>query len=265
MIEIARVTGLATIQDGGRPGYMHEGVPHGGALVPELLARANGAAQNGPGEAAIEAFGPISLVAHDTVIVGLDDGEDRALAAGERLDLGSPTGVRVRYVAVRGAFDVPRVLGSKSTLLVAGIGGHEGRALRRGDLLRIGHATMEDAVIPEDEDVGSIRVIPGPDLAWFASSALERLFGEPFTISPASDRTGTRLEGAPLPRIGADVLPSAPMIPGAIEVTAEGHPIVLGPDHPTTGGYPVLACVISRDFGRIMRVPVGSMVRFAPR
>jgi biotin-dependent carboxylase-like uncharacterized protein len=262
VIELARVTGLATVQDGGRPGHMHEGVPHGGALVPELLARANAAAQNGPGEAAIEAFGPIALVAKIPVVLGLDDGEDRALAPGERIDLGPPVGARVRYVAVRGAFDVPRVLGSRSTLLLAGIGGHEGRALKKGDVLRVGDAVPEDPVLPEGDDAGAIRVVPGPDLAWFAPGALERLFGSSFTISPASDRTGTRLEGPPIPRVGGDEHPSAPMIRGAIEVTVEGRAIVLGPDHPTTGGYPVIACVIARDFGRIMRIPVGGLVRF---
>jgi len=264
MIEIARVTGLATIQDGGRPGHMHEGVPHGGALVPELLARANAAAQNGPSEAAIEAFGPISLVARAAAIVGLDDGEDRALAPGERLDLGAPAGARVRYVAIRGAFDVPRVLGSKSTLLVAGIGGLEGRALHKGDVLRAGDAIEEDPVLAESDDAGAIRVVPGPDLACFGPDAIERLFAEAFTIAPASDRVGTRVDGPRLPRIGDDTLPSAPMVRGAIEVTADGRPIVLGPDHPTTGGYPVLACVICRDFGRLMRIPLGGLVRFAP-
>jgi biotin-dependent carboxylase-like uncharacterized protein len=264
MIEIVRVSGLATIQDGGRPGHMHEGVPHGGALVPELLGRANAAAQNGPGEAAIEAFGPISLVARAPVVLGLDDGEDRALAAGERIDLGAPEGSRVRYVAVRGAFDVPRVLGSRSTLLVAGLGGLDGRALRKGDVLRPGDATIEDPVLPQADDIGPIRVVPGPDLACFAGGALERFFAEPFAISSASDRTGTRLEGPPLARLGDDGRPSTPMVRGAVEVTAEGRAIVLGPDHPTTGGYPVLACVIGRDFGRIMRVPLGSVVRFAP-
>jgi allophanate hydrolase subunit 2 len=203
-------------------------------------------------------------VAHAPVVLGFDNGQDRALATGETLKIDAPVAARVRYVAVRGAFDVPRVLGSKSTLLVAHLGGFEGRPLKRGDRLRVGSATIEDPVLPPTDDTGTIRVVTGPDLAHFAGDALDQLFAEPFTISPTSDRTGTRLDGPALPRIGDDVLPSMPMVRGAIEITADGRAIVLGPDHPTTGGYPVIACVITKDFGRIMRARLGTHVRFAP-
>lgn len=263
MIEIVKVSGLATIQDGGRPGLMHTGVPRSGAMVRELLARANGAARNAPDEAAIEAFGAISLVAHEGALVGLDDAGARRLRPGERLDLPAPSDARVRYVAVRGGFDVPRVLGARATLIVAGIGGHEGRALRAGDRVPVGTASAAGPLSLRPARTGPIRVVPGPDDDAFEPDALARLLEEGFTIAAASDRTGTRLDG---PTIAARPAPSAasgPMVRGAIEITPDGQPIVLGPDHPTTGGYPVIACVIRADLGRFMRIPVGGEVRFA--
>jgi biotin-dependent carboxylase-like uncharacterized protein len=262
MIELTKVVGLATIQDGGRPGFMHAGIPQGGALVPELLARANGSVQNAPFEAAIEVLGAITVVARTRVTIGTDDGTAIVLDRGAQTEIATPRNARVRYLAIRGAFDVPLVLGSKATLLVAGLGGLDGRALRKGDVLVAGDAIFEDPVLPVAEEIGKIRVIPGPDLEAFDPNALERLLGEPFTISTASDRSGTRLVGQPLLRANEDTMVTRPMVRGAIEVTAGGEAIVLGPDHPTTGGYPVLACVTTRDFGRLMRMPLGGTVRF---
>lgn len=263
MIEIARVTGLATIQDTGRPGWMHAGVPHGGAMVPELLARANVAAENADDEAAIEAFGAIALVAHAPVTVGLGDGSAHALGPGEPLDVPAPRDARVTYIAMRGGIDVPRVLGGRGTLLVAGIGGHEGRALRSGDVLRVGSSGRKDPRPLLPTSAGPIRVIMGPDIECFPNNAIDRLFAEPFTISPASDRTGTRLSKPRLAVRSAGALASMPMVRGAIEVTPEGQLIVMGPDHPTTGGYPVIGCIVTRDFGRFMALPLGREVRFS--
>jgi allophanate hydrolase subunit 2 len=104
--------------------------------------------------------------------------------------------------------------------------------------------------------------VVGPDDARFSPEALHVLLGEPFSLSPSSDRTGSRLVGPPLPRLDADDLASAPMVAGAIEVPASGDPIVLGPDHPTTGGYPVLAVIVRADLGRFHARPVGATIRF---
>src|SRR5579884_672456 len=136
VLDVASVAGLAAVQDGGRPGRMHEGVPPGGALVPELLARANLAVGNGPTDAAIEVFGALTVAARAPVVVATDDGLARPLAPGEPWTVACGR-ARVRYLAVRGGLDVPLVLGGRGTLLVAGIGGHEGRPLRRGDALRV--------------------------------------------------------------------------------------------------------------------------------
>ncbi|HEX8789330.1 MAG TPA: biotin-dependent carboxyltransferase family protein [Polyangiaceae bacterium] len=262
LLVVTRIAGVATVQDGGRPGRAHQGVPPGGALVPELLARANAAVRNARGAAAIESFGSLTLEARAEVRVASDDGVAHTLAAGASLTMASD-GVRVRYVAVRGGIDVPEVLGGRGTLLVASLGGHEGRALRRGDALRAGDAAAVDAPMPDPPDRSArVRVIPGPDGARFPAEALELLVSSTFLVEARSDRVGIRLSGPSLPRLGSDSGVSSPMVRGAIQVPPSGMPVVLGPDHPTTGGYPVLATVITADFGSLAARPPGARVRF---
>lgn len=266
MITVVAVTGLATVQDGGRPGHMHEGVPPGGPLVPELLARANAAVGNEEGEAGLELLGALTLAAPEGTVVASDDGVAVELRARERWTVRGEGG-RVRYVAVRGGIAVPRVLGGRGTLLGAGLGGHEGRALRRGDGLPVGDAgSAQHRRPPAAPDLeAAIRVVPGPDLERFDASALAVLLASEFRVDPRSDRVGTRLSGPVLPRVGddpGDLGPSCPMVRGAIQVPPSGAPIVMGPDHPTTGGYPVLATVVVASLGALGARPVAGVVRF---
>jgi allophanate hydrolase subunit 2 len=265
-IEVARVAGVATVQDAGRPGRMHEGIPAGGALVPEQLARANEAASNGRDAAVLEIVGSIALTARGaSLTLADDDGSVHVVPEGDTVAFDASRTLRVRYVAVRGGLDVPRVLGGRGTLLVASLGGHEGRVLRRGDRIAVGDEPLAptpprplDAI---DLDL-PIRIRLGPDLARFEAAAAQVLTAHPFALSPSSDRTGSRLVGPRLFRVDADDGRSAPMVHGAIEVTAKGDAIVLGPDHPTTGGYPILAVVVRADLGRFHARPIGVPVRF---
>jgi 5-oxoprolinase (ATP-hydrolysing) subunit C len=262
VIEIVAVHGLATIQDAGRPGHMHEGVPPGGALAPELLARANAGVRNGTGEAAIEVLGTLTISARADMCVASEEGASRSLRAGDTWTL-PRGGTRVRYLAVRGGIDVPWVLGGRGTLLVAGLGGHAGRALRKTDRLRVGASAPTDTLPPELPDESApIRLVAGPDLDRFEQCALDVLVGSTFEVSERSDRVGTRLVGPPIARVGDDLAPSAPMVRGAIQVPASGEAIVLGPDHPTMGGYPVLATALRADVGALMARRVGAVVRF---
>jgi 5-oxoprolinase (ATP-hydrolysing) subunit C len=275
MIRVLAVRGLATVQDAGRPGRMHQGVPSGGALVAEQLALANEAVGNAPGEAGIEVFGAIRLAADEPVLVADDGSGARRLEPGEAWSVAC-AGARVRYLAVRGGIDVLRVLGGRGTLLSGGFGGHEGRPLQRGDALRVGQvpqvpsasrglssAGARVAAIRALDGTGAIRVVPGPDAERFAPDALDVLLGSPFEVAVQSDRVGVRLRGPLLPRADGDATISAPMVRGAIQVPPSGEPIVLGPDHPTTGGYPVLATVVRADFGALMARPLGTSVRFS--
>jgi allophanate hydrolase subunit 2 len=266
MILVAALAGVVTVQDGGRPGRMHEGVPPGGALVPELLARANAAVRNAAGEAALEIVGAVTLRAEERPeLVASDAGDARTLAPGETCTVECGP-ARVRYAAVRGGLDVPLVLGGRGTLLAASLGGLEGRALRRGDRMASRGEPPCEPVEPPAPPAPEARVLvlAGPDLDRFAPGALEVLVSSLFVVDARSDRAGVRLVGPPLPRIGPDTGVSAPMVRGAIQVPAAG-PIVLGPDHPTTGGYPVLATVCRSSLGALFSRPPGSAIRFALR
>ncbi len=265
-LSVVSVAGPVLVQDAGRPGRMHEGIPPGGALVPELLAAANRALGNAPGEAALEIAGGCRLAAEgEALLLSLDGAPPQPLAPGGAREIG-PGPALVRYLAVRGGLDVPEALGGRGTLLVAALGGFEGRALRRGDRIAVAGRTMGEpraqGVALDLEPEAAIRVVPGPDLERFEADALERLLSADFRVSPIGDRVGTRLEGPPLVLRGPERGASLPMVRGAIQGTTGGAAIVLGPDHPTTGGYPVLATVIRADQGRLAARRPGSRVRF---
>jgi allophanate hydrolase subunit 2 len=155
----------------------------------------------------------------------------------------------VRYLAIAGGVDLPLVLGSRATLVVAGLGGYMGRWLRAGDVLasRVSPGRPAHAVptVSDPADPAELVVMPGPHVARFPDGALERFLTTTWRVSARSDRVGVRLEGGEIPRLGDDRAPPAPMVRGAIQITTDGTPIVLGPDHPVTGGYPVIA-VVSR-------------------
>jgi allophanate hydrolase subunit 2 len=244
---------------------MHEGVPPGGALVPELLARANSAVGNALDALGVEIVGSLTLRAVAPSLVAGDDGRTVELPPGTPWTVTSGR-ARVAYAAARGGFDAPFVLGGRGTLLAAALGGHEGRGLRKGDrLVCLATATPRPApsslpALPELE--APVRVVPGPDLERFAAGALDLLFTQEFRVSPRSDRVGVRLVGPALRRPGDDLGVSAPMVRGAIQVPVSGEPIVLGPDHPTTGGYPVIATVFRAELGGLLARPVGASVRF---
>jgi allophanate hydrolase subunit 2 len=250
------------VQDGGRPGRMHQGVPRGGPMIPELLAAANTSLGNAPSAPGLECFGELRLsISSDPLWISVD-GIPSLAAPGSTFIVERPTSLVVRAVAFRGTLDVPEQLGGRGALPVAGIG----RVLRKGDRLGITPATGPDPTpAPLHLDLDApIRVLPGPDLDRFGGgdAALTALTSPEFTISPASDRTGTRLTGATVPRTGDDRPGPTPMTRGAIQVPASGEPIVLGPDHPVTGGYPVIAIVIQADWGRVSGRRPGARIRF---
>lgn len=259
MIELVKVSGAVSVQDVGRPGRMHEGLAPGGALVRALLVRANRAAGNDDGAAALEISGRVVIRAVAPVVLGTDAGPHE-LDPGEELAIASEPR-RVAYVAVAGGLDTPVVLGSRSTQLSAGIGA----LLRAGDRLATSVERIAAGPRASDafDDTSPIRVVPGPDLDAFAPGALDALCDAAYRISPQSDRVGTRLEGPSLPRIDTPDR-SSPMVRGALEVPRDGLPIVLGPEHPTTGGYPLIAVIASADLDRFHAVRLGGTVRFTP-
>jgi biotin-dependent carboxylase-like uncharacterized protein len=269
---VARVTGLVTVQDAGRPGFMHLGVPPGGPLSPSRFAAANAAIGNDPRAAGLEILGAITVTAERAPAWIAADGEPpRALDRGDSVTVASTRDRRVRYLAVAGGIDVPIVFGGRGTLAVAGLGGLDGRALRAGDRLGIASAPASAPERARSNGRGSVdplsnaaavRVVPGPDPAAFEEDALYTLCHERFRASSQTDRVGTRLDG---PRIGTRrdaARRSAPMVRGGIQVPPDGRPIVLGPDHPTTGGYPLVAVIVATDVERVVAASVGAPLTF---
>lgn len=250
-----------TIQDRGRPGWMHHAVPPGGALDPTLHAVTLASLGHGPEVAAIEVpWFAARFRARGALVVSVD-GDARALRDGDVLDV-DRVDRAVRYVALRGGVDVPARLGGRGTLLVAALGGIDGRALRRGDAVEVGEEPFTEAQ-PLDAyalDDAAIEVMLGPDA--FSDEAIARLCEEGFEVTTAVDRVGMRLRGPALPLPCEAVGRSSPMVRGAIEVTPDGGLIVLGPDHPVTGGYPVIAVVRARCLGALSQRKPGATVRF---
>ena len=300
VVEVVRPGPLATVQDLGRPGYGHLGVSRSGAADPGSLVRANEQVGNPPGAAGIEltlgrgAFrfpgGAVVAVAGAaaplTVISapgqpGQEAGFGRALTlpAGAELRVGGPvTGLRT-YLAVRGGLAGPAELGSRSSDLLARLGPPP---LKAGDSLPVSviHSVRSTPAGPGplgDDDEGrnktagvtgpdglvTLRVRAGPREDWFADGALDVLCGAEYTVTPASDRTGLRLDGPALARARAGELPSEGMVTGALQVPPDGRPILLLADHGVTGGYPVLAVVVSEDIGRAAQLRPGRPVRFS--
>lgn len=254
-IDVVSAVGLVTVQDLGRPGRMHEALAPGGALVPELLVRANRTAHNADGTPAIEVCGRLVVRAVTEVLVATD--RPYALAAGDELAIQGDAR-RVVYLAIRGGVDARELLGGCGAHLSAGLGD----LLRAGDRVTPAGAAPHELPVAPFHDRDLVEVIAGPDLDAFDPEVRARFVGSTYRISPSSDRVGTRLEGPPLRRAPGHVDTSRPMVRGAIEVPPDGTPIVLGPEHPTTGGYPVLAVISHADLGRFFAIRLGGRVRF---
>lgn len=260
---VTRALGLCTVQDLGRRGHMHEAVPPGGALVPELLVAANRAAGNPDGAPAIEILGQLTVRATADTLVATDRDPVRLLRGDDTLTMESGA-LRCAYVAVGGGIAAPRILDGSGTLLCAGLGA----PLRSGDTLAVARAaeTYEPETLEASQPFAAselIHVVPGPDQVAFGPEALAELVAAPYRILPTSDRVGTRLAGAALPRVAGYREVSRPMVQGALEVPRDGQPIVLGPEHPTTGGYPIIAVIANAELGRFHAIRLGGSVRFA--
>jgi allophanate hydrolase subunit 2 len=253
---VVRAFGLVTVQDTGRPGHMHEALSPGGALSPALLAAANHRVRNALDAPAVEICGQLTVRA-DRDVVAATDRETRTLTAGDTWTITSEP-ARVTYLALRGGIEAPLVLGGRGTMLSAGIG----KRLGKDDVIA---AAASPEVAHEHVDAPAsdepIRIIAGPDPEAFAPNALDLLVSSPYRISTASDRIGTRLEGASIPRLPGERV-SSPMVSGSFEVPPDGQPIVLGPENPTCGGYPILAIISHADLGRFFSLRLGGTVRF---
>jgi antagonist of KipI len=287
VLEILEPGLLTTVQDAGRVGWEHLGVPHAGACDRWGLAVANALLDNPADAAALEmtlvgptlrargscaiALGGADLGA-EVVRTGvrLAPGTAHTLRDGDVLRFpGGDRGMR-GYLAIPGGFDLPPVLGSRSTYLAARMGGIDGRALEAGDVLtavaktgnEIGTRVWPDRPSMEPDGEPVLRVVDGPDAADLPE-VLDAILGATWVIDEGSDRTGIRLrpgDGGAIPDVGQ--LVSRPVTWGAIQVPPSGAPIILGADHQTVGGYAVPAVVITADLPVLAQLRPGSPVGF---
>ena len=264
MIEIVDAGLLSTVQDQGRAGHAAVGVPRSGAVDLRLASHCNRLVGNATDAAVIETLGGLTLRAVTPVVVASDsEPVARSLGAGEALTV--PAGEQQwRYVAVRGGIDVEPVLGSRSTDTLSGLGP---RPLQAGDHLPISvdpRATPVGEVWPLRPADGPVGITPGPRVHWFAEDALGVMTSGVWTVGDAS-RVGVRLRGPELERVVQGELPSEGLVRGAIQVPPDGNPIMMLADHPTTGGYPVIAVVDPDDVATLAQRRAGEAVRFRNR
>jgi urea carboxylase len=296
MLEIVKPGLSASIQDLGRPGYFHLGIPEGGAMDRLALIAANRLVGNEDGAACIEAtfLGP-EVRFHAPALVAVTgaempvklDGQTRdgwasfAVEAGQTLSFGFlKRGARV-YIAVAGGIDTPPALGSRSTYTIGALGGHEGRPLKAGDRLPVGAgARGEPGRVVSEElrrmpgNPAVLRVLPGLYDYRVEAASLDRFFAEEWRVAPEADRMGVRFRGgSPLdfvprePPFGAGSDPSnivdGGYSYGSIQVPSGTEPIVLHRDAVSGGGYFTLGAVISADMDLIGQLQPNTPVRFA--
>jgi biotin-dependent carboxylase-like uncharacterized protein len=267
---------LSTVQDVGRAGWAHLGVPRAGALDHPAAALANRIVGNPPEAAVVETtLTGLSFRAergHWFAVTGARcrvSVDDAAVAHGQAVfaDGGSvvtvgpaETGLR-SYVALAGGIAVDPILGSRSTDTLAWVGPSrlaEGRWLPVGD--PTGPPQPHDT--PRPPRGGPLRVLAGPRADWFSGDVLEALCATAYTVGEASNRIGLRLRGHALQRSRADELASEGMVLGAVQVPPDGQPVVLLADHPVTGGYPVVAVVRLEDLARCAQLRPGDQLWF---
>jgi len=275
------------IQDAGRFGHRHQGLAVSGYLDRPLADCANTLVGNPPDAACLElrGLGPqlavrqgplrVALAGNVAATILRANGSSQPLPAWQSATLAEQDSLKIgavvggtAYLALSGGCAVPRQLGSRSTYQRAGIGGIDGHALQAGDRIPCVQLGQRDYREIRSEPFvhadGPIRVLLGPQAGHFTKDAIATFLATSFTATAEQDRMGLRLAGPVLAHsspAAADIV-SDGVTPGAIQVPANGLPIILLADCQTVGGYPKIATIISADLPRLAHCPPGSTIRF---
>ncbi len=292
MIEILSSGAVNSVQDLGRFGYLDAGVGRSGAMDAPALEVANLMVGNPGGFAGLEiALFPFRLKFLAPTVFAITGADCPASLSGKSLppwwtiqategdvlELGLPRSDARACLAFAGGIDVADLLGSKSTDLKSGWGGHEGRGLKRGDRLSLGETTahrplpsggfgidpLELRAAPAAPGVAiPVRVLPSAESAAFSQEARSEFFAAAWRVSAEANRQGYRLEGPELhPSIKLELF-SHGIMPGTVQVPPSGQPIIQLAEANTCGGYPKIANVIEADLWRLGQTPSGSAIRF---
>jgi len=276
---------LTTVQDLGRWGHQHRGVPVSGAMDTTSHRLANCLVGNPASSATLEVTvtgvelvfdaPTVFAVAGADFELSLDDvpvAMNHRFAAGAKqtLRFGSRLAGARAYLAFAGGVDVPEVLGSRSTHVASGMGGLAGRALRAGDRLAVGVSPEQqlkrtqrtNGLTPLPSEGVRVRVLEGPDTDVFSEGEMARLCSTRYRVTPESNRMGYRLDGHRLARSNPDDPLSSGIPNGSVQVPTSGEPIVLLADRQTVGGYPRIATVISADLPVVGQLMVSHWIEF---
>jgi antagonist of KipI len=287
LIEVRAPGLLTTVQDFGREGFGPMGVSASGAADPVALRIGNRLVGNPQGAAGLEMtllggtffFREAAVVA----LTGSDFGatldgrpvemwSSVEVHTGETLRLGATRAGARCYMCVGGGIDVKLFLGSASTHLLSGLGGFEGRALRKGDVLKIGRAGGGFRTFRKSRVAGRalekfasrkvLRVTAGPQSDWFSQEVKKTFYAGTYRVTEESNRMGLRLEGAGIASVSGGEMISEGVSLGAVQIPASGLPIILFVEQQTTGGYPKIANVISADFSSLGQLRPRDEIRF---
>jgi len=275
------------VQDLGREGYGPMGVSPSGAADPVALRIGNRLLDNPEGAPGLEMTllgGTLVFPEHAIVaLTGSDFGatlDDMPIdmwssvdvQPGQTLRMGSTREGARCYLCVQGGIAVKLFLGSASTHLLSGLGGFEGRALRKGDVLKIGAASgsfrtfrkrkVADRALKKLARRRILRVTLGPQNDWFSPAVQELFYSGTYRVAEESNRMGLRLEGATVATPAGGEMISEGVSLGAVQITAAGLPIVLFVEQQTTGGYPKIANVISADLSSLGQLRPRDEIRF---
>ena len=275
---------LTTVQDLGREGFGPLGVSASGAADAISLRIGNRLVGNAEGAAALEMtlLGGAFVFPQSTIIAltGSDfgatlDGSPLALwttvqvRPGQTLRAGSTRSGARSFLCVQGGIAEKLFLGSASTHLLSGLGGHQGRALRKGDVLRIGPATaplqkrtLSPRAVERLSPRKVLRVTPGPQSGWFPRESQRLFYESAYRIAEESNRMGLRLEGPPIAQGSGGEMITEGVSLGAVQITAGGQPIILFVEQQTTGGYAKIANVISADLHSLGQLRARDEIRF---
>lgn len=280
IIEVLKSGVLSSIQDLGRNGFRAYGVPVGGAMDKDAAKQANYLVGNPPGNPAIEAtlIGPWLKFHHkcQIAITGADlsaklDGETIEMHAtididaGRTLSFGRVNGGCRAYIAVGGNWDLTQVMGGYSGIAYSNM--HSG-ILSKGDVIRIAtheQITKRVTAIEDRPDLvfpKTIRVLPGPEFEWFSRLQIADFFSKSYTIGVDANRMGYRLNEKLYGFNPRKEMVSSGIIPGTIQVTGDGWPMVLMADAQTTGGYYRIANVVSEDLTALAQAKPGDRISF---
>lgn len=280
---------LTTVQDSGRYGFSQFGVPPSGVLDNFSFRVGNLLVGNREEEACLETtIMGLKLKALSEVVIAITGGDLSPTLNGESLDMWRThllvegdiiTFKKVRsgcraYLALSGGFAIPKIMGSRSTYLSGRLGGLEGRALKKGDILyrfdrpsplnKLGFRFPRDSIPLYGKDL-LLRVIPGPQGHHFTEKGFQTFRSSSYQVTPQCDRMGVRLEGPKIerrPDVEESII-SEGLISGAVQVPGDGKPIIILTEL-VTGGYTKIATVISTDLPKVAQLKPGDRVNFEP-